>query len=84
MAQAAFARAARRTRGQFVAVKRGLWPFGRSHAAQLLFAPHDLRTADPTTASDIYSGYYIFAGRTLKTQGDSPFDYEPPSEALAS
>jgi uncharacterized heparinase superfamily protein len=83
LAQAAFLRAARRTRGQFVAVKRGLWPFGRMPAAQLLFAPHDLRTADPTAASEIYSGYYAFAGRTLRTHGESPFDSEPPSEAWA-
>ena len=83
MAQAAFARAARRTRGQLVAAKRSLWPFGRAPATQLLFAPHDLRTADPTTATDIYSGYYAFAGRTLRTHGEAPFDSEPPSEAWA-
>jgi uncharacterized heparinase superfamily protein len=83
LAQAALIRAARRTRGQFVAVKRRLWPFGRIPATQLLFAPHDLRTADPTTASEIYSGYYAFAGRTLRTHGEAPFDSEPPSEAWA-
>ncbi|MGH6782285.1 MAG: heparinase II/III family protein, partial [Sphingomonadaceae bacterium] len=38
------------------------------------------RTADPTTAGDIYSGYYAFAGRTLRTHGESPFDCLPPSE----
>ena len=76
-------RAARRTRGQLVAVKRQLWPFGRVPATQLLFAPHDLRTADPTTASEIYSGYYAFAGRTLRTHGEAPFDSEAPSEAWA-
>ncbi len=83
MAQAAFGRAARRTRGQFVGAGRVLWPFGRAPATRLLFAPHDLRTADPTTASDIYSGYYAFAGRTLRTHGESPFESEPPSEAWA-
>lgn len=83
MAQAAIARAARRTRGQFVGIARRLWPFGRSAATRLLFAPHDLRTADPTTASDIYAGYYAFAGRTLRTHGEFPFDGEPPSEAWA-
>ena len=83
MAQAAFGRAARRTRGQFVGAGRVLWPFGRAPATRLLFAPHDLRTADPTTAGDIYSGYYAFAGRTLRTHGESPFESEPPSEAWA-
>lgn len=62
---------------------RRLLPFRRKAATRLLFAPHDLRTADPTAAADIYSGYYAFAGRTLSTHGDSPFDAEPPSEAWA-
>lgn len=80
LAQAAIGRAARRTRGQFVGAARKLWPFGHVQATRLLFAPHDLRTADPTTAGDIYSGYYAFAGRTLRTHGESPFDCQPPSE----
>lgn len=83
LARAAIGRAARRTRGQFVGLARRLWPFGRSRATRLLFAPHDLRTSDPTTASDIYAGYYAFAGRTLRTHGESPFDSEPASEAWA-
>lgn len=83
LAQAAIGRAARRTRGQFVGLARKLWPFGRPTATRLLFAPHDLRTSDPTTAGDIYAGYYAFAGRTLRTHGESPFDSEPPSEAWA-
>jgi uncharacterized heparinase superfamily protein len=83
LAQAAIGRAARRTRGQLVGIARRLWPFGRAAATRLLFAPHDLRTADPTTAGDIYAGYYAFAGRTLRTHGESPFDSDPPSEAWA-
>ena len=83
MAQAAIGRAVRRTRGQFVGAIRLLWPFGRKPATRLLFAPHDLRTADPTTASDFYAGYYAFAGRTLRTHGESPFDAVPPNEAWA-
>lgn len=71
----------RRTRGNLVGALRGLWPFGRLKATRLLFAPHDLRTADPTTAGDIYAGYFAFAGRTLRTHGESPFEAEPPSEA---
>jgi len=83
LAQAAIGRAARRTRGQFIGATRKLWPFGRSTPTRLLFAPHDLRTADPTTAGDFYAGYYSFAGRTLRSHGESPFDVEPPSEAWA-
>ena len=83
MAQAAIGRAARRSRGQLVGAARSLWPFGRRSASRLLFAPHDLRTADPTTAGDFYAGYYAFAGRTVRTHGESPFDVAPPSEAWA-
>jgi uncharacterized heparinase superfamily protein len=64
-------------------VARKVWPFGTAPATRLLFAPHDLRTADPTTAGDIYSGYYAFTGRTLRTHGESPFDCAPPSDAWA-
>jgi uncharacterized heparinase superfamily protein len=48
---------------------------------RLLFAPHDLRTADPTVANDIYGGYFVFADRVLSTGGRSPFDFPPPSPA---
>lgn len=83
LARAAIGRAARRTRGQIVGARRALWPFGRLKASRLLFAPHDLRTADPTTAGDIYSGYFAFAGRTVNSHGESPFEIAPPSEAWA-
>ncbi|WP_081925347.1 heparinase II/III family protein [Bosea sp. UNC402CLCol] len=83
LAQAAIGRAARRTRGQLVGATRRLWPFGRKPSSRLLFAPHDLRTADPTTAGDFYAGYYAFAGRTVRTHGESPFDIAPPTEAWA-
>jgi uncharacterized heparinase superfamily protein len=49
--------------------------------SRLLFAPQDLRTADPTVASDIYAGFFVFSGRAITTGGRSPFDYEPPSRA---
>lgn len=48
---------------------------------RLLFAPQDLRTADPTVATDIYAGYFVFAGRALATRGRSPFDFPPLSPA---
>jgi uncharacterized heparinase superfamily protein len=56
------------------------WPRFRTPVPQrLLFAPQDLRTADPTVAADIYAGYFVFAGRALATGGRSPFDFAPPS-----
>ena len=50
---------------------------------RLLFAPQDLRTADPTIATEIYSGFFAFAGRSITTGGRSPFGFAPPSRAWA-
>jgi uncharacterized heparinase superfamily protein len=43
---------------------------------RLLIAPQDIRTADPTVADDIYSGYFAFAGKVVDTHGRSPFEVE--------
>lgn len=83
MARAAIGRAARRTRGTLTGVLRRLLPIGRVQATRLLFAPHDLRTSDPTTAADIYAGYYAFAGRVVQTHGESPFEAPAPDEGWA-
>lgn len=60
-------------------------PIGRLRASgggrsQLLIAPPDLRTADPTVAAEIYGGSFGFAGHMLETAGKSPFDLFPPSQ----
>ena len=44
-------------------------------------APQDLRTADPTVASEIYAGYFSLAGKVVAASGRSPFELEPPSQA---
>jgi uncharacterized heparinase superfamily protein len=54
---------------------------GSATPARLLFAPQDLRTADPTVASDIYAGFFVFSGRAVATGGRSPFAFEPPTRA---
>jgi uncharacterized heparinase superfamily protein len=56
---------------------------GSPSPTRLLFAPQDLRTADPTIATDIYSGFFAFAGRSITTSGRSPFGFLPPSRAWA-
>lgn len=43
-------------------------------AAELLLAPQDLSTADPTLATDIYEGYFSLGGHTVKCGGTSPFE----------
>ena len=60
-------------------------PIGRLRAAgggrsQLVIAPPDLRTADPTIAVEIYGGRFAFAGHVVEAGGESPFDVGPPSE----
>lgn len=43
---------------------------------RIVIAPQDLRTSDPTAASDIYSGYFSFAGKALSSGGRSPFSLQ--------
>ena len=85
---------AERTRLSVFAARRGLgsflgslnahplmrWRFLPTAADRLLIAPQDLRTADPTRASEIYSGRFAFAGKVVICDGRSPFEMEPPTD----
>ncbi len=51
---------------------------------RLLLAPQDLRTADGTRASEIYSGRFAFAGKVVICDGRSPFEFNPPSDEWAA
>src|SRR5262245_17170627 len=57
------------------------WRYAGAIPERLLIAPIDLRTADPTTALDIYAGRFVFAGEGVDADGFSAFDVEPPSDA---
>lgn len=59
-----------------------LWGLGGPE--RLLIAPQDMRTADPTMATDIYAGYFAFSGKMINTHGRSPFDVAAPSPAWAA
>jgi len=48
-------------------------------ARQLLLIPQDLRTADPSFASELYDGYFGLAGTVALTGSVSPFTVQPPS-----
>jgi uncharacterized heparinase superfamily protein len=52
-----------------------------SQAEQLLLAPQELRTADPSFATELYNGHFGLAGRLAELSAESPFEIEPPSEA---
>src|SRR4051795_6540481 len=56
------------------------WDLVPGKTDRLVIAPQDLRTADPTRASEIYAGRFAFAGRIVVCDGRSPFEIEPPSE----
>ena len=77
----AFREAGRAMRG--AAVRSASKALGTPQPTRLIFAPQDLRTADPTIATDIYSGFFAFAGRAITTSGRSPFAFAPPSRAWA-
>ncbi len=51
-----------------------------SQAEQLLLAPQELRTADPSFATELYNGHFGLAGRLAELTAESPFEIEPPSE----
>ena len=76
----AFREAGRAMRGGLVRSMSRL-SLGSPQPVRLIFAPQDLRTADPTIATDIYSGFFAFSGRAITTSGRSPFAFTPPSRA---
>jgi uncharacterized heparinase superfamily protein len=59
------------------------WTFRPSE--QLLIAPQDIRTSDPTRAADISAGYFAFGGKIVNSFGHSPFtiDHGSPDWARA-
>jgi uncharacterized heparinase superfamily protein len=56
------------------------WP---SRGERLVIAPQELRTTDPTRASEIYSGRFSFAGKIVVCDGRSPFEVVPPTAEWA-
>src|ERR1700730_7309277 len=60
------------------------WPLPPLKADRLLISPQELRTADGTRASEIYSGRFAFAGKVVVCDGRSVFEMEPPSEEWAT
>ena len=59
-------------------------PFLANKNDRLLIAPQDLRTADATQASEVYSGRFAFAGKVVICDGRSVFDVTPPSAEWAA
>lgn len=57
--------------------------FWRPSGERLVIAPQELRTADPTRASEIYASRFAFAGKVVVCDGRSPFEMAPPSREWA-
>src|SRR5215471_8674618 len=60
------------------------WALVPLKSDRLLIAPQDLRTADATRATEIYSGRFAFAGKVVVCDRRSIFEMEPPSEEWAA
>ena len=60
------------------------WPFTPLKSDRLVIAPQDLRTADATRATKIYSGRFAFAGKVVVCDRRSIFEMEPPSDEWAA
>jgi uncharacterized heparinase superfamily protein len=60
------------------------WPLPILKSDRLLISPQELRTADATRATEIYSGRFAFAGKVVVCDGRSIFEMEPPSDEWAA
>ncbi len=56
------------------------WRYRGHPIDHLLIMPQDLRTGDPSFASEIYSGHLGLAGEVALLGTDSPFTVPPPSD----
>ena len=54
-----------------------------TRAEQLLLAPQELRTADPSFATELYNGHLGLAGRLAEVEIELPFEIAPPSDGWA-
>jgi uncharacterized heparinase superfamily protein len=55
------------------------WRYGAPIADELLVIPQDLRTADPSFASEVEHGHFGLGGALALNGTGSPFDLKPPS-----
>ena len=76
-------REAQRFRGRLAGGLHAVNMLRTPSPSRLVIAPQDIRTADPTIASDIYAGHLVFKGSFVNAHGQSPFDVVPPSDAWA-
>jgi uncharacterized heparinase superfamily protein len=76
-------RLAREMRAGLASARLVRWRDAAGAVDRLVIAPQDLRTADPTTATEICAGRFAFAGKRVVTEGRSPFEVPAPSPEWA-
>ena len=59
------------------------WRYGAPIADKLVIVPQDLRSSDPSFASEVEFGHFGLAGVVAMLEGRSVFDAVPPSVAWA-
>lgn len=69
----------REVRGGFYLSPFYRWRFGGRTSEQLLLAPQDIRTADPTIANEIFGGRFSVGGAVVVAGNNSPFAMLPPT-----
>lgn len=57
------------------------WSYNAPAPERLLIAPPDVRTADPTIATELIDGTFVFAGEVVDAPDYSPFEVMPPTLA---
>jgi uncharacterized heparinase superfamily protein len=57
------------------------WAYNGPAPERLLIAPPDVRTADPTIATELINGTFVFAGEVVEAPDYSPFEVIPPTLA---
>jgi uncharacterized heparinase superfamily protein len=77
------ARGVLKMRARFARLLLSLGQWGSRPPERLLIAPPDIRAGDPTTAADIYAGYFAFGGKIVNAHGRSPFEVAAPSAEWA-
>ncbi|MGB6347553.1 MAG: heparinase II/III family protein [Methyloceanibacter sp.] len=68
---------------RFMLMRMASLAYPGTEAEQLLLAPQDLRTADPSFATEIYNGHLGLAGSLVELGALSPFEIAPPSDGWA-
>ena len=59
------------------------WRYGAPHAERLLIVPQDLRSSDPSFASEVEFGHFGLGGTMALLEGRSVFDVAAPTPAWA-